>query len=407
MPHNFSLAGGATTAPIRPSRPSAAPATGRLIGVDLARGLAVLGMYAAHLGPDPSVGGWLGFLMETAYGRASALFALLAGFSLILLTGRPYPRTGRAGRQAMGRVVIRAAVLFAMGIALILLNTEIDVILACYALLFLLALPLHRLRAASLAAIAAASTLVLPQLLYVVNLSIDNGSWADAVIARDPLAGITDSDGVLDILFTGAYPVLTWLPFVIAGMAVARLDLANAAIRVRLALTGCALAVLGYGGSWLALHLVPNAYAAIAAGTDGPSPSSAWWSEQVGEPTDTFREWLLVAAPHSQTTPSILGNAGVALAVLAGCLIAVDRLPRLPRLATPVTAIGMMSLTSYVLHVVAIWALWGEGLPGSLPALIGISVAVMLLAVGWTRLFRRGPLEYVVYTAVKPARLIK
>jgi hypothetical protein len=50
---------------------------GRLIGVDLARGLAVFGMYAAHVGPDPSQGGVTGHLMEPAHGRACALFASL------------------------------------------------------------------------------------------------------------------------------------------------------------------------------------------------------------------------------------------------------------------------------------------------------------------------------------------
>ncbi|GAA4547868.1 hypothetical protein [Streptomyces collinus] len=49
--------------------------------MDLARGLAVFGMYAAHVGPDPAQGGVAGHLMELAHGRASALFAFLAGFS--------------------------------------------------------------------------------------------------------------------------------------------------------------------------------------------------------------------------------------------------------------------------------------------------------------------------------------
>ncbi|MFC6064161.1 DUF418 domain-containing protein [Streptomyces ochraceiscleroticus] len=405
MAPNTSQAGGALAAPPYSSQPTAAPTVRRLVGVDLARGLAVLGMYAAHVGPDPMDGGTLGFLVETTYGRASALFALLAGFSLVLLTGRPEPRTGRAGRQAVGKVVIRAAVLFAMGIALIALDTQIDVILACYALLFLLALPLYRLRAATLAVIAAGTALILPQDLYLIKVSIEEGSWADAVIALDPLARITDSDGFIEILFTGAYPILTWIPFVIAGMAVARLDLAR--VRGRLALTGGALAVLGYGGSWLALHLVPNAYATIAARTDGNSAGSAWWSDTVGEPDGAFREWLLVAAPHSQTTFSIVGNAGVALAVLAGCLFAVDRLPRVRRLAAPVTAVGMMSLTAYVLHIVAIWALWEEDLPSSLLVLFAFTVAAILMAVIWFRLFRRGPLENFVHKATTLANRIK
>ncbi|MFJ4366547.1 hypothetical protein ACIP4S_20550 [Streptomyces chartreusis] len=39
----------------------------------------------------------------------------------------------------------------------------------------------------------------------------------------------------------------------------ARLDLAATAVRVRLAITGATLAVIGHAGSWLALRLTPGA----------------------------------------------------------------------------------------------------------------------------------------------------
>ncbi|MFD8222345.1 DUF418 domain-containing protein [Streptomyces sp. NPDC059697] len=390
------------------SAPSLTASTGRLIGLDLARGLAVFGMYAAHIGPDPSVGGPLGWLMEVARGRSSALFALLAGFTLVLLTGRPQPRTGRAGRQAMGRVLIRCAVLVALGYALTCLDTSVDVILAAYGMVFLLALPLYRLRAETLAVIAAATALVLPQVLYVFRAAVEGGSWADAVIAHDPLARITDSDGIVELFITGAYPVLTWLPFVIAGMAVGRLDLARPGIRAKVALVGSALALLGYGGSWLALNLVPGAQAAVSATADGGSAASAWWSDAVGDPTTSTPDWLLVAAPHSQTTWSILGNTGVGLLVVAACLIATDRSARLRQLATPVIAVGSVSLTAYAGHIVAIKTLGIDDLPASaaLPALACLAAATILLAVAWTRAFRRGPLEYMLHAATTPARLI-
>jgi hypothetical protein len=63
------------------------------------------------------------------------------------------------------------------------------------------------------------------------------------------------ADSIVALFFTGGYPAVTWVPFVIAGMAVARLDLAGRAARIRLALTGVALAVAGYGGSWLAARM--------------------------------------------------------------------------------------------------------------------------------------------------------
>ncbi|MET7714483.1 DUF418 domain-containing protein [Streptomyces sp. NPDC005407] len=384
--------------------------TGRLIGLDLARGLAILGMFAAHVGPEPSVGGPLGWVMEAARGRPAALFALLAGFTLVILTGRPEPRTGRAGRQAVGRVLIRSAILIALGYALIALDTDIDVILAAYGLLFVLALPLYRLRAATLAVIAAAAALVLPQVLYVIRIAVENGNWADAVIAFDPLARITDSDGFVELFITGAYPVVTWLPFIIAGMAVAKLDLGRSGVLSRVAMCGGALAVLGYGGSWLALHLVPGAQAAVNAATDTTAAASAWWSDAVGEdPTAGVPAWLLVAAPHSQTTWSILGNTGVALLILATCLVATDRSAQVRWAASPVIAVGSIALTAYVGQIIAIRVLGVEDLPDSaaLPVFICFAVAAMLLALAWTQVFRRGPLEYLLHAATMPARMIK
>ncbi|MFF2200654.1 DUF418 domain-containing protein [Streptomyces sp. NPDC058145] len=391
-------------------RPPGPPSPGRLAGVDLARGLAVLGMFAVHVGPEPSVGGPLGWSMELARGRSAALFAVLAGFSLVLLTGRPQPRTGQAGRQAVGRVLIRSAVLVVLGYALTALNTDVDVILSCYGLLFVLALPLYRLRAATLAVVAAATVLVLPQVLYLLRAALENGSWGDTVVAHDPLARVTGTDGLAGLLVTGAYPVPTWLPFIVAGMAVARLDLDRPGARNRLALSGTLLGVAGYGGSWLALHLVPGAQAAVSAATGGGPAGSAWWSDAVGDdPTAGVPAWLLVAAPHSQTTWSILGNTGVALVVLAACLTVTGRSPRLRWAVSPVTAVGAVPLTVYVGHILAIKALHTDDLAESAaPAvLLGFAAVAMLSALAWTRAFRRGPLEHALHAATTPAQLIR
>jgi hypothetical protein len=231
-------------------------------------------------------------------------------------------------------------------------------------MVFFLSVPLYRLRADTLAVIAAATALVLPQVLYPLRSAVEGGSWADAVIAHDPLARITDSDGFIELFITGAYPVLTWLPFVIAGMALGRIDLARPGIRAKVGLLGGALAVLGYGGSWLALHLVPGAQAAVSATTDGGSAASAWWSDAVGDPTTSTPDWLLVAAPHSQTTWSILGNTGVGLMVITSCLIATEQSARFRWLAAPVIAVGSVSLTAYTGHIIAIKALGIDSLLG-------------------------------------------
>ncbi|MFI1467207.1 DUF418 domain-containing protein [Streptomyces wuyuanensis] len=397
----------ATTADDSPFR---APSTGRMIGLDLARGLAILGMFAAHVGPDPSVGGPLGWAMEVARGRSSALFALLAGFTLVLLTGRPEPRTGHSGRQAVGRVLIRAVVLMALGYALVLLDTDVDVILSFYGLLFVLALPLYRMSARTLALIAASAALVMPQVLYLLRAALDGGNLADTVVGLDPLARLTGSDGFLELFVTGEYPALTWFSFIVAGMAVAKLDLSRRDVLAKLAFTGAVLSVIGYGGSWLALHLVPGAQAGVSAATDGGPAASAWWSDAVGEEfASGHPAWLLVASPHSQTTLSIVGNTGVALGVLAACFAVVQFAGPRVRLLAPLAAVGSISLTAYVAHIFAIRLLGtvdGEEW-AALPVLLGFAVAAMALALLWTRFFRRGPLEYLLYSATKPARLIR
>jgi hypothetical protein len=291
-----------------------APGVGRLVGLDLARGLAVFGMYAVHVGPAPGQDGVIGFLMEPAQGRSSALFALLAGFTVALITGRR-----AAGRQAAAKVAIRAVIPLALGTALTMTGTPVVPILAFYGLFFLLVLPLYRLGAKPLALIAAGWALVGPQLLYALKPVVGGRSF--------PTVGQTD--GIVSLLFTGGYPALTWVPFVIAGMAVARLDLATTAVRIRLALTGVALAVTGYGGSWLALRLVPGAAEALRKTAGGPGKSSM--SSASPGSDGIFGDTpagMLVASPHSEATLSIVSNTGVAILVITACLAVMDAFPR-------------------------------------------------------------------------------
>jgi len=303
-------------------------------------------------------------------------------------------------------VVIRAVILLVLGTALTLSGTPVEVILAFYGLYFLLVLPLYCLGARALAIIAAASALVLPQVLYVIQGALNSGDSGPGGIWAWPAGG----DGIVSLLFTGSYPALTWIPFVIAGMAVARLDLAATAVRIHLAITGVGLAVLGYGGSWLALHLVPGALSKLGSGGwgAGGSAASAWWSDTWGYPSGDTAAGLLVASPHSETTLSIVANAGLAIVVLAACLAAVDAFPRFHRLARPVIAVGSMSLTAYVFHIVGIHFLGIEELPGSaLHVLLGFIVAVTVFATLWSRFFRRGPLEWLLGKATRAAELVR
>ena len=67
----------------------------RIVGVDIARGLAVLGMFGAHVGVQRSFD-WLepSTWSDVINGRSSILFAVLAGVSIAIIS---------SGRSAAGR----------------------------------------------------------------------------------------------------------------------------------------------------------------------------------------------------------------------------------------------------------------------------------------------------------------
>ncbi|MDX2678188.1 DUF418 domain-containing protein [Streptomyces sp. NY05-11A] len=384
---------------------SSGPSMGRLVGVDLARALAVFGMYVVHIGPPLSathgVASWIRYLAD---GHSSVLFATLAGFSLMLIAGRREPKTGLAGRQAKARIAIRAVVLLALGTVMAMEYGGV-IILGFYGVYFLLALPLVRLRARTLAIIAAALALVTPQLAFALN-SLLSESVQQSVNAYDPLRRLSEV-GVLDLLLTGFYPTITWMTFVIAGMALARLDLSSGSVQRRLAALGAALTVTAYGMSLL----LAGKHALDSLAEGGPSSGgSASMPPDGGSFPDMPASLLLTAGPHSGTTFDIIGSVGVAILVIVGATVAMDRLPRLRRLAKPVIAVGTMSLTAYVGHFLAQSALStpaGTDTQQSWVPLIMYVLGAIVFATIWSRFFRRGPLEHLLNTATKPAKYLR
>lgn len=400
------------------------PGVARLAGIDLARGLAVFGMFAAHVGPSPSAGGITGVLMEFASGRSSALFATLAGLSLAIISGRQEPATGVAGRRAAARIAIRAAILLLFGTALTMTGTSVVVILAYYGVFFLLALPFARMRAGALMIGAAVWAVAGPVLSFVVRRAIGAGGLSEAISANDPIK-LIGGDSVLQLFFTGGYPTMTWMPFVLAGMALGRLDLAATATRIRLAVAGAGLALAGYGGSWLALRIfgAPAGFADQAgqkpgnlgqkSGNLGPEPKPGMGdafepgggASAKGAVSTDSPLWLLTSSSHSGTTFEIVGNVGVAVMVLVAALVVVRWRPALWR---PITTVGTMSLSAYVLHVVAIGVLDITASPGG-PGhvLVGFIAGAIAFALVWSRFFQRGPLEFLLHRATAPAQRIR
>ncbi|WP_277211838.1 heparan-alpha-glucosaminide N-acetyltransferase domain-containing protein [Isoptericola croceus] len=325
---------------------------GRVVGLDVARGLAVLGMFTAHVGVAEGPTAWL----EVADGRSSILFALVAGVSLAVVTGGSHPVTGDALVHARARLLVRAVLLLALVGLLDLLGTRVLLILGFYAAYFVLALPFLRWGPRRLTLAAVVVAVVGPPIAY----------WGPQLLASSGLRPPRDGSGALtDFLLTGHYPAVVWMAYVFAGMAIGRCDLRSRRLQGWLVRGGLAATAVGYlASSWL---------------LDRLDQQSAAWA-------------LARSGPHDDTFFEVLGSGGFALTVLALCLYA-GRLGAI--VLAPLAAVGSMALTVYSLQIVAIWRwdLVGSTTNGPLAVMI---LVTLVAATAWRALLGRGPLERAI-----------
>lgn len=357
----------------------------RILGLDVARGLAILGMAGAHIGEteafdwsDASTWG------DLVHGRSSILFAVLAGVSVALMTGRAaLPERERLPGIRLS-LIGRGAVIFLIGLALEMLNTPIAVILTLYGLLYVAVLPFLRWRPWQLLVGAAVLAVAGPALLAVLG----------AVALHPSGAGI-------GFVLYGSYPITVWMAFVLAGMALGRRRVEHIRTAVVALVAGILLAVAGYG-----LGAAGQA-AGVAPAESGPAFSGSGEAESLPsgwagypqalagtDPLGSVVAAVLAVEPHSGGTAEVLGSGGFAIAVIALCIL-LSRPLRWCLL--PLAALGSMPLTAYSVHVVSIVALVGPG--GFLASndFWGLTaIGLMLGATLWSMLFGRGPLERLV-----------
>lgn len=348
---------------------------GRLVGLDVARCLALIGMVATHVLDERSPGGGLAPMQWLAGGRASALFAVLAGVSLALMTGRREPTRGRQRAHRSLGLAVRALVIAMIGLALGELRSGIAVILTYYGVLFLLGLPFLGLRARTLGVLAGVWMLVAPVLSHLLRPGLPERG------TESPTLGQLADPWQLgsELLFTGYYPAVPWLAYLLAGLALGRADLRSPRL----------LGVLAVGGAAVAVVTT-----AVSAALTGPQLRESVESGMYGTtPTDSWRMLLLVA-PHTGTPFDLGQTTGSAVAVVAGCLLASHGLPAAVRRGVAVFfGAGTMTLTLYSLHVVmrSPWV-W----PPEEPDTFRWHVLVLLgVGAGFAAAQRRGPLEWL------------
>ena len=350
----------------------------RVNGFDVARALAIFGMVVVNfkIAMNAETGNQLlmGFagLFE---GRASALFVILAGIGVTLMTNK----TRESGDRSL--VLKSRLSLIKRGLLLIVLGLaytpiwEAD-ILHFYGFYFLIAAVIFKVNDKSLLLASSIIMLIFPVLMVFFNYE-QNWVWATFTYEN-----FWSLDGMIRrILFNGFHPVFPWAAFLVLGMWLGRQDLSNALIRKKLLI-----------GSIITLLVTEIGFYAIRS-ILGDGHSLEMTSEEV-----TFLFSTSIIPP----LPQYMISAGSsAIIVLIGSLYFSEKFSE-SNINQWLCQTGKLSLTLYVAHVIIgmgilefIGRLENQTINFSLFCALTFCACGMIFSVFWLRFFKTGPLEWV------------
>jgi hypothetical protein len=313
-------------------------------------------------------------------------------------------------------LAVRGLLVLLIGLALDRLPAGVYVVLPYLGATLICAAALLRLRTTWLIALAVTFWVAGSHLSFLAR---PRGDMAVSSAHLD----LTSVSGFLsEILLTGAYPVVTWLVYVLAGIVLARalriaMDrdrrthfalavVASGAFLLAVAITVSTLYTRVFVAPWLARELGITVTEAIRAAATPPGAGQPW-----GDGWDL----VLTAAPHTGTTFDIARTLGFACVVIGLLVLTGQRIgPRVRAALRPLRFGGAAPLSAYSLHVVALGIAgialtrFAEDSPGpvnidELPWYSGGSGMLALHVCGFllvacilTALRRRGPAETVV-----------
>lgn len=350
----------------------------RILGFDLARAYAILGMYIVNFNvvfgdyEDPSP---LGQFLTLFSGNSSSAFVMLAGMGVSLMTGRSAYQPEE--RRRLQKVIVRrAAFLFVSGLLLSLVWPA-D-ILHFYGVYLLVGAWLAFQPRWMHMATAIVATLVFHVL--IVTFPYQTG-WDFSTLQYTDFW--TLKGFLRNLFFNGWNPVFPWLVFFATGMYLGRLDWNTRGITIRLFLIG------------MALHGLVSGVQALAA---------RW---EISEDMRIF----LTADYLPPLLPFLLSMTGFGLMLISVCMGLGQLLERFGW-AQALAATGRMTLTHYVSHLVLgiqLFALLcGVTLADLKARQVVISPAwIAAFALGyfalsysfsaiWSRHFSKGPLEWLM-----------
>jgi uncharacterized membrane protein YeiB len=397
---------------------------GRMLGIDLLRALAIIGMVWAHFSvaswlPEPDSAPMPSFSsgltpwewINTVVGiRPRDIFFVLAGVTVAIGTGGANRYLGRELLGSWRKLAVRAAFLFLLGLSMGVAGLGAVQILTFYGLWIVILMPLTALPARPLFWTAGVLAVVCPSVKILLNNANLFSPQMDEMRLLDEVSGFgifvhPEAWGpfIQNLIFgsgSTTQDTIAILPFLVLGLALGRLDLRDRTIRVRLIVSGAAVSIAA-----LVVGLIsPLVFGSAQAYTDAQAGSAANDSP-VANPQVPWQSLLSTANPGLAnpllSAVDCLMVSGLIVALLGAFLLLMER-SAAKRILWPVVAFGSMSLTWYCLHLLVI----GHTNPlGFIPTQSALSyllfmAGALIISAVWRRVFSRGPLEWLQHVAV-------
>ncbi|OPA74154.1 hypothetical protein BVG16_25765 [Paenibacillus selenitireducens] len=354
------------------------PSTQRITALDYARAWAIFGMiivnYTLAMQAEQEGTTWLRVVSGMLQGRASALFVILAGIGVSLMTAKARKSMDRAMlRQQRMSLYRRSVFLFGAGLLLLLMGWNAD-ILHYYAVFMLVAAALFHISDRKLLGLAAVILLVSQWGLIQFDYSegwdssfhVYNGFW-------------TVEGFIRNLVFNGFHPIFPWVCFFLIGMWMGRkrglLAKENRQKLLFYSLLGTVvLETLSY-------YLIQ--FSSSVLDTDSA-------------------HYLFSTKPMPPTLLYVLSATSSAVAIIAISLYIVHALGN-AALTQAMIHTGQLSLSHYIGHIVI-----GLGIlemvdyleNGSLAFAVAYGCAYFMLAIlfsyVWRKIMPRGPIELIM-----------
>jgi len=350
----------------------------RIIGIDVARALAVIGMIIVNfkiaLGSQGNQ--TLEFITGLLEGKAAALFVVLAGVGLAFMSNSAIAKKDvEKLKRIKTKIGKRAAFLFIVG----LLYTPIwtaDILhfYGIYMLFALLALTSERKYIIGFATLL---VLLFPFLVMIMDYEV---GWNFETL--EYIDFWTIEGFVRNLFYNGFHPVIPWAAFMLIGLWFGKLDLNNSIIIKK--------SLWWSLGFFVVINLFSIVTISILA--EGNEKIAAELQEIVGTSTMPPMPFYMIS------------GSSLAIAIISICILIAKRLEG-NFLIDALNKTGQLALTFYVAHVIIGMGIMEAIYPNQMGKLslefsfvyaLIFSVLCIIFAIIWTRYKKSGPLEWIM-----------